>query len=456
MALVHADAVEQHGQMEHYVPIPLVLRLVTNIAAVLVFACRVAVAFADDSESAFAGALRYTVKVETSIRLPLYADDTKGVFVGAGFLVDGNRGWFMTNLHVASRSPAKIRVIRQGADPAPARRIWLDPYLDLAILEVSDRKFIGGMLAASLGCENFPPVGHAVGAFGYPWDLPLTATRGIISGRSDLYENGALLTDAPINSGNSGGPLISFSTGKVVGINTAALQGEGIQNLNFAVAMKYACGVLRLLQQGRDPSPPSANLVFMSGPDDEPLTVARNYMGKEYIRLESGDLLQEVVGDPGPLTSEADLVHALRGRLNAAKLAVERGESDLFIAGAFPPAENLLKRRGVFTSGVMFIERRPFDEREVNFGAISTCYIEPGTAAQSAGIGKCDTVESIDGEAVQNLNQVYLGLSEALHEKRTALLELKRLVGPQGRSFFSYFGVSLPVDGLRWVDVTDE
>jgi S1-C subfamily serine protease len=338
----------------------------------------------------------------------------------------------------------------------PARRIWLDPYLDLALIEVGDRKFLAGMTAAPLECAELPTVGHPVGAFGHPWGLPWTGTRGIISGRAGPFEPGALLTDAPINAGNSGGPLISLRTGKVLGINTAALVGEGIQNINFVLAMKYACRILRLRQEDRDPSPPSGLLVFVSGTSDDPLTVARNYLGPRYIALRNGDIIQEVVGESGPVATEADFTDALRGRLSAAELGVERGDSDLVLKGAFPPAENLLQRKAVSASGVVFVLRRSFDSQEVNIGSIASCYVAPGSPGQSAGVHAGDTVESVDGRPVHELDDVYAALEQAQRERRSVLVELKRLEGPKGRSFFSYFGVHLPVEGSRWVSVTDE
>jgi S1-C subfamily serine protease len=411
---------------------------------------------AQDSERIFKAALQYTVRIETSVEVPMHPDDERGVFTGAGFLVDAGRGWFMTNVHVVSHSPARIRVIRKGGASAPAHRLWLDPYLDLALLQVNDRKFLTGLHAAALACDAFPSVGHPVGAFGHPWGLPWTGTRGIVSGRSDSYEPGALLTDAPINSGNSGGPLVSLRTGEVVGINTASLEGEGVQNLNFALAIKYACRVLRLLQEGRDPSPPSNLLVFVSGSEDEPLKVARNYLPTGDIDLRPGDVIQDVVGEQGPVATEADFMDAVRGRLDHVQLDVERGPSDVTVSGAFPPVESLLKRRAVVASGVTFGQTHPYDSREVNLGGVAACNVESGSPGQAAGIGKCDVVESAGGHPINDLTALYAALQRAQQEGEPALLELKRLVGPKGRNFFSYLGVELPVEGLRWIAVTDQ
>lgn len=416
----------------------------------------VRVAPGQDTEGAFKAALAYTVKIDTAVEIPIHSEDEKAAFFGTGFLVDLKRGWFMTNVHVVSHSPARIRVSRRGKTAVNAHRIWLDPYLDLAILQVDDRAFLNGMTAAPLECGSYPTVGQPVGAFGHPWGLLWTGTRGIISGRAAEFEPGALLTDAPINSGNSGGPLISLLSGRVVGINTASLQGEGIQNINFALAMKHACRVLSLLQQGRNPSPPSGLLVFVSGSYEEPLTVARNYMGAQYLPLKHGDIIQEVVGEQGPVATEADFVDALRGRLDAVELAVERGDTEVVLKGSFPPDEDLLARKAVIASGAVFVGRRYFDSQEVNLDSIATCYVESGSSGQSVGLHANDSIESIDGSPVHQLDEVFAALERSHKEQRPALIEVKRLVGTRGRSFFSYFGVNLPIKSLRQISVTDE
>jgi S1-C subfamily serine protease len=158
-------------------------------------------------------------------------EDEAGNFTGAGFVVDAERGWIVTNAHVVSRSPAKLRVRLRGGPWLPARRVYVDPYLDVAVLAPHQPAKLAGVAAARLACDGMPPVGHPVGAFGHPWNLDFTGTRGIVAGASDRFEVGALLTDAPINDGNSGGPLISLVDGRVVGVNTSALDAKSVQNL---------------------------------------------------------------------------------------------------------------------------------------------------------------------------------------------------------------------------------
>ncbi len=234
---------------------------------------------AERAEEAFRLAAYYTVKIETTVSLPTGPDDEAGVFTGAGFVVDLPRRWIVTNAHVVSRSPATLRLRARHGPWIAGRRVYVDPYLDIAVIAPKNPSQLANVKAATLACGNTPPVGHPVGAFGHPWGLDFTGTRGIVAGVGERYEPGALLTDAPINDGNSGGPLISLVTGQVVGVNTSALAEKEVQNLNFAISARYVCRILDLLRAGRDPSPLARSLVFYA--DTRPpgaLKVARNFM----------------------------------------------------------------------------------------------------------------------------------------------------------------------------------
>ncbi|MHB1142366.1 MAG: S1C family serine protease [Sulfuricaulis sp.] len=406
------------------------------------------------SEAVFAAAAKYTVKIETSVRLPFRPPDEQGVFSGAGFVVDARRGWVMTNAHVVQSSPATIRMKRRAGTWIPAKRVYVDPYLDVAIVAAAEPGKLSGTTAAALACKELPAVGHPVGAFGHPWGLDYTGTRGVIAGMSDKFEVGALLTDAPINSGNSGGPLISLVTGQVVGVNTSAIVGA--QNLNFAVAARYACRILDLLREGRDPSPPEGTLVFFDDVEDTGLLkVARDFTPPGHLALLPGDVIKGVIGEPGPITRESELVHALRGRLDRVTLRIDRAGKELLLSGSLPGVKKLLDRRIVYASGVVFGLRTRFDAAEVNLSKVISCYIEEGTLGRSAGFQRGNAIDTIDGMSVQDLDQVYRLLDQARAAGRPASVVTKQIAGPQGRAFFAYREISLPVEDLRWVSVEE-
>ena len=303
---------------------------------------------ADIGEEVFKSALRYTVQVRSTLPLP-FDGDRKGSGLGAGFVVDAKRGWIMTNAHVVGRSPSRVEVALFGQDFSEATKVYVDPFLDLAIIRVPEGVDTRGIVEPRIECDRIPSVGHPVGAFGHPWRLQFTGTRGIISGVTARYRTELLQTDAPINQGNSGGPLISLESGAIVGINTAGIRGA--QNTNFALSIKYACRVLALLKKGADPSPPDLDLVYFRDIDNhKQLKVARSYAG-DGLKLLPGDVIRQVTGEDGVIENETQLLNALRGRLSGFNLKVSRGGQEAVVSGSRPAMRHVLEMRGVDPAG---------------------------------------------------------------------------------------------------------
>jgi 2-alkenal reductase len=148
---------------------------------------------------------------------------------GSGVIVDA-RGYVVTNYHVVE-SAVELTVIFQDGTNKPARLIGHDyPFSDLAVIQVDGEDYP----YATLGDSDALRVGETVVAIGSALgDFRNTVTNGIVSavGRSlqvdqDTVLEGLIQTDAAINHGNSGGPLVDLR-GEVVGINTAIVRGSG-------------------------------------------------------------------------------------------------------------------------------------------------------------------------------------------------------------------------------------
>lgn len=424
---------------------------VRQFPALLAWASLSVAAFAQDiSESIFRKAETYTVRVKSSVAVP-FAGDTRGTTLGAGFIVDAGRGWVMTNAHVVSRSPARVQVAAHGKEFVSARKVYVDPFLDLAVIEVLPENSRLST-AAQLDCGDQPAMGHPVGAYGHPWRFYYTGTRGIISGITSKYKTEYLQTDAPVDVGNSGGPLISLVTGKVVGINTAAMKEPKSKNTNFAVSMKYACRVLELLQSGKDPSPPRLPIVFYRNLDGErTVKVARSFMPDSELALRGGQIIRSVEGAGSRIANPTQLVHALRGRLETATVVVEEDNKERRISGRLSPAENVMFRRGIFVSGILFATRDTLREvADIALPEIEVHYVEDGSTGQAAEIEAMDFLEEVDGKAVKELSELAALLENAEKEKRPALLTLRRfdLAGEIGMSSIER---RLQIDGLHWV-----
>ena len=182
---------------------------------------------------------------------------------GSGFIVSSD-GLVLTNSHVVENAPATVTVILADGSRVLADVVGYEPYgMDLAALKIRDRT---DLPAIKLDTSNVVKVGESVYAIGTPLDLANrnTFTSGIVS-RFDP-EFGLIQHDAPINQGNSGGPLLN-SNGEVIGVNTAIFKAsvtdenntvigssEGNIGINFAIAVKQVQSFLVAVQEGNAPS----------------------------------------------------------------------------------------------------------------------------------------------------------------------------------------------------------
>jgi len=402
-------------------------------------------------EEVFEDAREYTVKIRTRVELP-FVGDRKGTSTGAGFVVDAARGWILTNAHVAARSPSTLRVAFQGGTFLPAKKLYVDPYLDLAVIALDPKKRPEKLVTASLDCEGSPAIGHPVGAFGHPWELSFTGTRGIVSGVTAKYPGmlEMLQTDAPINPGNSGGPLISLKTGKVLGINTASRRAS--QNTNFAVPMRHACHVLALLGEGRDPSPPHLPVIFLEDIDEtNQLVVARVYDTGGGLR--EGDIIRGVDGDAEPLRNRGQLLNKLRGRTDDVALRVRRGEAEVTVRGQFSVEPRLSERRGVYSAGVLFAPTPWRDLRDLvgDRLALMVHFVERGSAGDAQRIAKLDLLYSVNGEQVQTVAELATKFQAAAAKDERVKLKFIR-IGERDDNMFNYIERTLAVTTPKVID----
>lgn len=165
--------------------------------------------------------------------------------LGSGFITSED-GYILTNEHVISGATKITATIQGFEDPLPARIVGADYDLDLAVLRVDAGRPLPFL---KYGDSEKVRVGNWVIAIGSPFGLEHTVTVGVISAKmrpvqiEDRSYKNLLQTDAKINSGNSGGPLLNLA-GEVVGINTAVAQAQGI---GFAIPVNTVKEVIPAL-----------------------------------------------------------------------------------------------------------------------------------------------------------------------------------------------------------------
>lgn len=173
---------------------------------------------------------------------------TRGAGSGVIYTPDG---YLLTNSHVAQRADTALVSLSDGRT-CEAVRVGDDPATDLAVLRLSG----SGFPHATFGSSARLRVGQLVIAVGNPLGYQATVTAGIVSalGRTLRTASGRLIesviqTDAPLNPGNSGGPLAD-TAGRVIGINTAV--AGGAQGICFAIGIDTAIEVAyQLMRHGR-------------------------------------------------------------------------------------------------------------------------------------------------------------------------------------------------------------
>lgn len=221
---------------------------------------------------------------------------TENLNLGTGVIIS-KEGYILTNQHVAGSQYSTCYITLKNGVTDNGVVVWASEDLDLAIIKIN----IKNLPEANLGDSDNIKIGTSVYAIGNPvgYELQRTVTSGIISGTNRIikteddntksYLEGLIQTDATINQGNSGGPLIN-KNGEIIGITT--LKIEDAEGIGFAIPINIVKPILKkLVETGKFEEP----YLGISGYDKEVIP----YLSSN-INFEEGIYIEEI--DPqGPL-----------------------------------------------------------------------------------------------------------------------------------------------------------
>jgi serine protease Do/serine protease DegQ len=335
---------------------------------------------------------------------------------GSGAIIDAREGIIVTNNHVVEGG-RKFTVDMTDGRIFDAVLIGTDKATDLAVLRIEAT----GLSQIEVVNSDSLRTGDLAFAVGYPLGLDQTLTMGVISGlgRSGMGDRieDYIQTDAAVNSGNSGGPLLD-SRGRLIGINTSILSGGGGGNdgIAFAVPSRILMYVVAQLREIGEVRRGTTGAIFGSlnaeRSRDLGLGIVRGAViedvapgsSAESAGLKRGDIITRIQGRPvsnaGTVAAtigiaergtRLEVVYLREGREGRTTLTVETPSASTAIAGT-----DVIMARGASV--------------RVASDGLQVFAVEGGSAAAGAGLQAGDLISGIDGTGIAGLDSLAMSL----------------------------------------------
>lgn len=372
--------------------------------------------------------------------------------LGSGIIVSPD-GYIVTNNHVI-KNATSVDVLLSDKRTFKAKVVGADQPTDVAVLKIE----ASNLPTASLGDSNTLHVGDTVMAFGNPFNLNFTVTRGTVSalGRSqyqiEQFQN-FIQTDAAINPGNSGGPLVDVR-GQVVGVNTAILSGNsgpggegGSIGIGFAIPVNMAKHVMQgLINSGKVSrgylgvgiKPVSDDLAKeFHAPDTSGALIDDVTRGgpADKAGLKAGDIVRKLngqtVADSGQLQamitelnpgSEATLDILRDGKPSTIRVTLGERPANLEATQGTSRGTTEGTLKGIEVQNLTPAIRDQLGLPEDLQGVVIS-QIDPNSPAGQAGLQEGDVIESINRQPVRNVIEFNRQAAEA---KGRTLLRVNR------------------------------
>lgn len=366
--------------------------------------------------------------------------------LGSGVIISRD-GYILTNNHVVEGAN-EIKISMGDQREFKAHIVGTDQKTDIAVVKVNQTN----LPVITLGGSSKARVGDFALAIGNPFGLGRTVTMGIISatGRGGLgiedYED-FIQTDAAINPGNSGGALINVH-GELVGINTAIITGGGggSEGVGFAIPVNMARNVMdQIIRHGKvirgrlgvviqAVTPEIAKAFGLVEPHGALVSDVTPGGPAAQAGIKSGDIVLEFNGQRISDSGELQVKVSLTPPGTVVRLTIFRGGQERPVEvklGEMPSATEQAATEGQGSGpklGVTLEDLTPQVARQLGlpastFGAVVT-QVEPGSAAQEAGLRRGDVIQEINHKNVANAAEASRMVREA--GKQPLLLRINR------------------------------
>jgi len=382
------------------------------------------------------------------------------IALGSGFIISSD-GYILTNNHMVAGAE-KVDVELADGRNFTAEITGTDPDSDIAVVKIDANNLPYLELADSDTLE----VGEWVLAIGNPLGLSHTVTAGIVSakGRSGFglatIEN-FIQTDAAINRGNSGGPLINLE-GKAVGMNTAIYGATGNIGIGFAIPINLAKHAYKQLREGgfvargylgiwfKDIDPEyAAALDLKEDTKGVLITEVIKDSAAEKAGLKRYDVVVEFEGQPVEKRNELLNRVAMLNPGTKVKIVVLRdGKRKPFTIelGKRPPEEELTGAPKKTLDELGFNVDNLTDEMAERYGyeglkGVIVTSVEPGSKADRVNIAPGALIQEVNRQEVKNTKEFYEAIKQA-KKRGTAMLLVKRLVNQEPFTFLALIPLS--------------
>ena len=361
----------------------------------------------------------------------------KRTSLGSGVIIDGKRGFILTNAHVVTRSES-ITVALKDEREFQAQIVGMDPESDLAVLKIGNQEDLPSI---DMGDSEDLMIGETVVAIGNPFGFSHTVTAGVISALNrsvrtdDAVYHDFIQTDASINPGNSGGPLLNIH-GDLIGINTAIYAKA--QGIGFAIPINKAKRIVSDLIEYGEVVPSWTGLFlqdldkdlahYLKVPEDKGVMVREIEPDSPAMTagVRKGDIV--LVLEKYPIHSVDDYQQALKNFSVGSKIKLvvlrDRQQKTFSLTTSIFP-ENRALELAERLLGVLIEDLSPKNRRKYQISAKNGVVIS-GVAPHSylAGIGVVvgDVIRQMDDQAIASVEDFKKAIVRGRQKKNIVLL----------------------------------